>query len=1094
MNKIRTFLTFLAILAAVLLPHFSSSAQAAEIQILGNNLEILDGDATPRTEDFTFFGVQTVGAGNIAKTFTIRNTSGIANDNLGLSGTPRVVIGGGNSADFVVTTQPAASVGPGASTTFVITWTPTFGGIHNATLSIANNDSNENPYNFAIQATAQLKLTYTAGANGTLTGTTPQIVYSTATGSAVTAVPATGYRFVNWSDGFTANPRTDTPVTANVSVTANFALNPMVNLSVSANTGSETAATTITVTATASIPVSGVQTIAVSGSGTGVTTGDYVLSNATITIPNGQTSGSVTFTVANDTLVESTETATLTLSAPSDGIALGSTTTQAITITDNDSAYITLSPGTAGTSENAGIHTGTVLLRITAGTALQDAVTINLTSVLLGTATPGDFTLSTSSVTFPAGSVDNATQSFSVAIVNDNLVESFEFFDIEIVRTGYTGVPVITGGGPSGDYQQTIRITDNDAPASVTITGGNNQSTSVSTAFTSPLAVLVKNAANIGVEGANVAFTAPGSGASGTSSNGTVTITVATDATGTASASFTANAIIGAYNVTAAAGTPSAAFALMNGAPTVTTPTSAAITAITATLGGNVTSDGGVTVSERGVVYAPTATNADPLIGGTGVVKVTASGTTGIFTAPVSGLAANTGYSYKAYATNSAGTSYTTVASFTTLSLPTVNLSVSANSGSETAATAITVTATASRAVSGNQTVALTVSGTGVTSGDYVLSSASIAIPNGQTSGSVTFTVTNDTLVESTETATLSLSAPSSGVILGSTTPQAVVITDNDAPASVSVTNGNNQTAAVSSSFTSPLAVLVKNAANIGVQGAPVTFTAPDSGASGTFSNSTRTITVPTDATGTASASLTANASTGTYNVTATAGTPSATLALTNAPPAPVVDVLSPNTGLITGGTSVTISGANLLNASSVTFGGTVATIGSITATSITVTTPAHAVGAVNVVVTTEGGSSTDPVTFTYIATLSALESWRETYFGPTATNTGTAADAADPYSTGVPNLLVFAFFGPTQDPAAVRLSQLPQVTSAGGFLTYQFTEPAGVSGITYRAESSATLGNDWQPVTDTGNAPEHLFSVPIGGAKKFLRLSVTSP
>ena len=211
-------------------------------------------------------------------------------------------------------------------------------------------------------------------------------------------------------------------------------------------------------------------------------------------------------------------------------------------------------------------------------------------------------------------------------------------------------------------------------------------------------------------------------------------------------------------------------------------------------------------------------------------------------------------------------------------------------------------------------------------------------------------------------------------------------------------------------------------------------------------------------------------------------------------PPAPVVDVLSPNTGLITGGTSVTIYGINFLGTSSATFGGTAATIGSVTETSITVTTPAHAVGAVNVVVTTPNGSSTDPVTFTYIAPLSALESWRETYFGPTATNTGTAADAADPYSTGVPNLLVFAFFGPTQDPAAVRLSQLPQVTSAGGFLTYQFTEPAGVSGITYRAESSATLGNDWQPVTDTGNAPEHLFSVPIGGAKKFLRLSVTSP
>jgi hypothetical protein len=223
MQFIRSFYAALAILASGLLPHFSPSAHAAEIQVLSNNLEVVDGDSIPRVEDRTFFGVQTVGAGSLAQTFTIKNLSTTAGDNLNLTGTPRAVIGGANPGDFVVTTQPAASVGPGGSTTVVITWTPTFGGIHTATLSIANNDANENPYDFAIQATAMLKLTYTAGANGTLTGTTPQVVFSTATGSAVMAVPATGYHFLNWSDASTANPRTDTPVTANVSVTANFA-------------------------------------------------------------------------------------------------------------------------------------------------------------------------------------------------------------------------------------------------------------------------------------------------------------------------------------------------------------------------------------------------------------------------------------------------------------------------------------------------------------------------------------------------------------------------------------------------------------------------------------------------------------------------------------------------------------------------------------------------------------------------------------------------------------------------------------------------------------------------------------------------------
>ncbi|MDX6443283.1 MAG: hypothetical protein QOH71_357 [Blastocatellia bacterium] len=67
------------------------------------------------------------------------------------------------------------------------------------------------------------KLTYTAGANGTISGTSPQTVNHGGAGSPVTAAPNTGYHFVNWSDSSIQNPRTDTNVTANISVTANFA-------------------------------------------------------------------------------------------------------------------------------------------------------------------------------------------------------------------------------------------------------------------------------------------------------------------------------------------------------------------------------------------------------------------------------------------------------------------------------------------------------------------------------------------------------------------------------------------------------------------------------------------------------------------------------------------------------------------------------------------------------------------------------------------------------------------------------------------------------------------------------------------------------
>jgi len=104
-------------------------------------------------------------------------------------------------------------------------------------------------------------------------------------------------------------------------------------------------------------------------------------------------------------------------------------------------------------------------------------------------------------------------------------------------------------------------------------------------------------------------------------------------------------------------------------APTVTTTTPASsIAATSATLGGNVTADGGGTVTERGVVYALSSVNTNPQIGGTGVTKVAySSGGTGSFSQPISSLSQGTSYHYNAYATNSAGTNYGTMSSFSTL-------------------------------------------------------------------------------------------------------------------------------------------------------------------------------------------------------------------------------------------------------------------------------------------------------------------------------------------------------------------------------------------------------------------------------------------
>ena len=80
-------------------------------------------------------------------------------------------------------------------------------------------------------------LTYAAGAHGTITGSSPQTVTWGASGSAVTAVPASGYHFSSWSDGKTTASRTDANVTANLSVTASFAVRTQTRPSIGASAG-----------------------------------------------------------------------------------------------------------------------------------------------------------------------------------------------------------------------------------------------------------------------------------------------------------------------------------------------------------------------------------------------------------------------------------------------------------------------------------------------------------------------------------------------------------------------------------------------------------------------------------------------------------------------------------------------------------------------------------------------------------------------------------------------------------------------------------------------------------------------------------------
>lgn len=147
------------------LPYVPLLAQR-EANVKGNNTSIADGDASPSALDSTDFGDVLVTGATRKVRFKIFN-SGIGS--LTISGAPKVTVAGTHAADFTVTTQPAATVAAGDSSSFVVEFDPSATGARSATLSIANDDSDENPYNWSIQGTGVTREIAVKGNNTDIT-------------------------------------------------------------------------------------------------------------------------------------------------------------------------------------------------------------------------------------------------------------------------------------------------------------------------------------------------------------------------------------------------------------------------------------------------------------------------------------------------------------------------------------------------------------------------------------------------------------------------------------------------------------------------------------------------------------------------------------------------------------------------------------------------------------------------------------------------------------------------------------------------------------------------------------------------------------
>ena len=249
------------------------------------------------------------------------------------------------------------------------------------------------------------------------------------------------------------------------------------------------------------------------------------------------------------------------------------------------------------------------------------------------------------------------------------------------------------------------------------------------------------------------------------------------------------------------------------GMATVTTPTSASIAATSATLGGNVTSD--ATITATGIVYAVTATNNNPVVGGTGVTNVVGSGTSGVFTVSASSLTANTAYTYTAYATTSAGTTYSSTGTFATLPLPPAitNGTLTASGTYASAITTYTIT---------GSNIPTSYSATGLPGG-LSLDAATGAITGTPTTTigspfSVTIGATN---AGGTGTATLVFSVAKATPTI-SVAPTASGITYGQTLASSTLSSG---TASVAGTFTF---TTTSTAPNAGTAAQGVTFTPSD--------------------------------------------------------------------------------------------------------------------------------------------------------------------------------------------------------------------------------------------------------------------------
>ncbi len=222
-----------------------------------------------------------------------------------------------------------------------------------------------------------------------------------------------------------------------------------------------TATATITLSAASAHDVS--VPFTVGGTATGST--DYTVTSSPVTITAGNTSTDVTISVTNDLVDESNETVILTIGTPT-GALVGTTDAHTLTITDNDTAGITLTQSGGATAVTEGGATDSYTLVLTSQPTSGVSITVTPDSQTnLGSGAGTAITVAFTTANW------NSAQTVTVTAVNDSIAEgahnSTITHSVSSSDTNYDGLSV-------GNV--TAAITDNDT-AGITLTQSGGTTT-----------------------------------------------------------------------------------------------------------------------------------------------------------------------------------------------------------------------------------------------------------------------------------------------------------------------------------------------------------------------------------------------------------------------------------------------------------------------------------------------------------------------------------------------------------------------------------------------------------------------------------------